>query len=351
MGASQVINIINLLRSHPEGLTIRELARLCSASCREIAHYLRLISEHAREPVPVYCDKDGPDAESAWPDPEDGPLPEYEPDTRWFIASHDYVVPSLVLTPGEATALLEALDGMNGNEKLAAIHGKLKSHIYGGKEGYDRARQRAARRVVKGVRSLYDDLQTKDDVAYLEDCALRRAELEIDYEPMAGEPGPRKVWPLGVIYNWLQAAWYLVCWRPDEMDYRTYRVDRIRSVKEPGGTFTPPEGFSLEEYTRYAWGIERSEEKPVRVRIRFYDDFNVISLVKRDIAHREKTAKFEKQPDGSYILEDWVSGLNELRVWVRSFGPSAEVLEPEELKEGVIKSTIMLLERYGIRVE
>lgn len=350
MSASQVINVINLLRTHPEGLTIRELARLCSTSCREIAHYLGLISEHARVPVPVYSDEDGPDARSHELDPEHGPLPEYRPDARWYIARQDYVIPSLVLTPGEAVALLEALDGMEGSDKLGAIHDRLKSAVYGGEDGYDAARQRAERRVVKGATSLYDDLQTCDEVARLEECAARRVRLEIDYEPMNGQAGPREAWPLGVVYNWLQAAWYVVCWSPEKKEYRIYRVDRIKSVTELGGSFTPPKGFSLEEFTRYAWGIETSKARPVRVRIRFYDDFNVISLVKKDIAHR-KTAKFERQDNGSYILEDEVSGLNELKTWVRGFGPSAEVLEPEELKQGVIDSTKMLLARYGINAE
>lgn len=84
-----------------------------------------------------------------------------------------------------------------------------------------------------------------------------------------------------------------------------------------------------------------------RVKIRFYDDFNVISRVMRETAHRRKRS-ITREKDGSIIYEDEVAGIHEIRTWVRGFGSSAEVLEPAELRESLIKVCFLTLQRYGI---
>ncbi|MGE5482073.1 MAG: WYL domain-containing protein [Bacteroidota bacterium] len=38
-----------------------------------------------------------------------------------------------------------------------------------------------------------------------------------------------------------------------------------------------------------------------------------------------------------------------MRVWLRSFGESAEVLEPAELRASMLESALRILERYGSR--
>jgi predicted DNA-binding transcriptional regulator YafY len=58
-----------------------------------------------------------------------------------------------------------------------------------------------------------------------------------------------------------------------------------------------------------------------------------------------KTCVFHEDHDG-VIMEDWVDGIEEIAVWLRGFGPGAEVLEPLELREAVQKDLEKLMGIY-----
>ncbi len=92
-------------------------------------------------------------------------------------------------------------------------------------------------------------------------------------------------------------------------------------------------------------GVECSSEL-VEVVVRFLDDFNVIDRMYADTADRPK-ATYEVQPDGSVIYRDMMPGWNEFRTWVATFGESAEILAPPELRESMAKAVERVLERYG----
>jgi len=105
------------------------------------------------------------------------------------------------------------------------------------------------------------------------------------------------------------------------------------AVNEEG--FELPEGFDLDDYLEGQWGVYRGE--PVKVRVRFYDDYNVISRVRAETAHRGHAALAQVGP-GVWEYSDTVLGDAEFRVWLRSFGSSAEVLEPASMRDDLIAS-------------
>ncbi len=59
-----------------------------------------------------------------------------------------------------------------------------------------------------------------------------------------------------------------------------------------------------------------------------------------------ESQKAEKQPDGSLILTFQVAGLDEIKRWVLSLGPEAEVLAPPQLDEGIRQELHRTLQGY-----
>jgi len=60
-----------------------------------------------------------------------------------------------------------------------------------------------------------------------------------------------------------------------------------------------------------------------------------------------ESQKVKRNGDGSLELAFRVAGLDEIKRWVLSFGPEAQVLEPEKLKEMVRKDLSKNLAQYS----
>ena len=174
---------------------------------------------------------------------------------------------------------------------------------------------------------------------------LEQASWEEQVVELVYRDKKRQVEPLGVIYSYHQDAWYLHAFCRKAQERRTFRLENIQEFRVLEDKFIYPQDFDLRKTYLSAWGIMLNE--PVQyVRIKFYDEFNVLSRLKREIAEREQ-AKLTPLEDGSVLYEDWATGMEEFKVWVRSFGSSAEIIEPQELREKLIESVKQALARYG----
>jgi predicted DNA-binding transcriptional regulator YafY len=68
---------------------------------------------------------------------------------------------------------------------------------------------------------------------------------------------------------------------------------------------------------------------------------------RRKIWHESQ--KITKVPDGSLEITFRVVGLDEIKSWVLSFGPEAEVLEPVKLRKIIRNDLYGMLEQYQAR--
>ena len=75
---------------------------------------------------------------------------------------------------------------------------------------------------------------------------VQRRKLRLVYEKPGEDATPRIVHPLG-IYFW-GAKWTLVAWCELRVDYRTFRLDRIRHAETMAETFREEQGRSLDEF-------------------------------------------------------------------------------------------------------
>jgi predicted DNA-binding transcriptional regulator YafY len=125
-------------------------------------------------------------------------------------------------------------------------------------------------------------------------------------------------------------------------EVRTFALDGFTSVeRQRGDKFVYPADYHPSDLVKGAWGLFRRDVS-TRVRIRF--DARVAKYVERRQWHATQT--IEKDDAGVVFTVD-VHGTTELVSWVLSFGPTAEVLEPAELREEVRKELVGALARYS----
>lgn len=266
-------------------------------------------------------------------------------------ALSELFMPRFSLPFSQLAAVMRALDtspaALADPVTAASIKGKLMAALMPDPSPVDRVCRR--RHIVGRARIASSSMLSKVDA--LELAAMEGRVVEMVYRgPKAqGESkhAPRAVEPLGVVYYWFHDAWYLVARCRQAGDVRHFRVDRIQSFALTDELFQPPSGFSLEDYMQGPWGVYRGE--PVRIRVRFFDEYNVIDRVKAETAHRRQ-AKLVPVAPGQWEYTDIVMGLSEFRTWLRSFGSSAMVLEPESLRDELVASARRMKEMYSRQV-
>jgi predicted DNA-binding transcriptional regulator YafY len=75
----------------------------------------------------------------------------------------------------------------------------------------------------------------------------------------------------------------------------------------------------------------------------------LLDVAARFIAERvwHPSQKLTHRKDGSVILEMTLADLGEVASWVLSFGPTAVVLAPAQLREQVAQAAVRTVARYG----
>ncbi len=181
----------------------------------------------------------------------------------------------------------------------------------------------------------------------LEVASLEGRVVRIRYkERPEGRESVRDVEPLGLLYYWFHDMWYLVarCCTAGEM--RHFRVDRIVAIAVTNRSFLYPPDFHLTCYASDMWGVYAGE--PTRVRVRFFDEMNVLARLQAEIADRP-LAHLSQVGEGVWELVDTVAGLSEFRTWLRTFGSSALVIEPERLRVQLVESAMRMRDMYDMR--
>lgn len=83
------------------------------------------------------------------------------------------------------------------------------------------------------------------------------------------------------------------------------------------------------------------------MKIRFYPYHSTLQRVKDELKFRD-TCTISEDEDG-ILVSDCVDGLQELAVWLRGFGPGAEVLCPEALRKLVQNEWEEMAQHYQVR--
>lgn len=122
---------------------------------------------------------------------------------------------------------------------------------------------------------------------------------------------------------------------------RVLAVERIIAIESTKETFMPPDDFDAETLLNGAFGIIYDD--PIMVKIRFSPDSARYIKERKWAAEQSVT----DQPNGSIILAMKTSGWFEVKRWILSFGPRAELLEPQEMREEVRQEIADSFAHYG----
>ncbi|HVU17182.1 MAG TPA: YafY family protein [Candidatus Didemnitutus sp.] len=167
--------------------------------------------------------------------------------------------------------------------------------------------------------------------------ALRRV-LQVTYCGRDQErETQRALEPLGVVFY--GGTWYLVAWCRLRMDYRHFRVDRIRRLEITDTVFPARPDFSLTEHMK---SQDRGQSIPARIWL-------ARAVLPRAQRENPATLIAEKTRDGGteYSLYTW--SLPWLAHWLLSFGAEAEAVAPARLRTLVRTAAERVAARHAHR--
>jgi predicted DNA-binding transcriptional regulator YafY len=198
------------------------------------------------------------------------------------------------------------------------------------------------------LRSSIDDLVLRKgfgcNPAILEElhkAAVEGRHLVIQYRPPDMEK--EKEYPIDpYIIFFKRRALYLDAYCPEEKEFRTFRVNRIRKLTRTNMIVPRRVDYSFRERHKDSFSVFTGG-KPQKVRIRFAK--RVRPYIEESLWHPSQ--KIQLVRGGDIILEMTVSEPKEVGWWVMQWGSGAEVLEPKELREWVREEIEKMTEVYN----
>lgn len=124
-------------------------------------------------------------------------------------------------------------------------------------------------------------------------------------------------------------------------DILVLAVERILNLTATDATFSEPDDFDPDALMKNAFGLFYDD--PVTVTVRFSAD-QARYIEERKWAKEQETSICG---DGSLILHLSTSGWYDVKRWILSFGPDAELLEPTELRDDLAASIKEMATKYG----
>lgn len=156
----------------------------------------------------------------------------------------------------------------------------------------------------------------------------------------ATEPVTYDVYPYGLVYH--EGSLYLVAFAPDHDEVRHYKIDRITTADVQELRFIKPDDFDLQQHLSESFGIFLGKGGGVQIKVKFAPA--VARYIEESTWHPSQVLKH--QPDGSLLAEFRLADTDEIKRWIRSFGPDAEVLKPKRLRTEILAEVIQLQKLY-----
>lgn len=150
-------------------------------------------------------------------------------------------------------------------------------------------------------------------------CAIVYAKLG------ASDLEARVVHPYTLAYA--EGAWYVVGWCAVKRGMRAFRLDRILEAADAEGTFEVPADFDVAEWVQGARVYHADADVEVRVRYS--------PRIARWVRERAAAgaSAWEEEPDGSVVLSHRVADPHWVVSHALGYGPDAEILGPEEVRD------------------
>ncbi len=232
----------------------------------------------------------------------------------YSVDPDDYYLPDLGLEPDEQAALNLAVAGVHLGEPIGRE--ALSKLGLGG-----RWPRRGAPLPVVDL-PLVDGLPA---LPVLFDAVRTRSVVAFDYRG-----APRSVDVAGIRFR--GGNWYAVGWDRDRGEARTFRVDRIDGLPEPGppGSAALPDGFDPDEvFARDPWRFGSGDAVEVDVAVDVAEASRVVTALGPD-------AVVERHDDGGVVVRLVVTDVEALISWAFDLLDHAVVVRPADVRDAVV---------------
>jgi predicted DNA-binding transcriptional regulator YafY len=207
-------------------------------------------------------------------------------------------------------------------------------------EGFGKRLERIRTLFCSAVAQFPKNYSGRDElIEDLTDAAMRQRTCLVEYHSFHDDDVKCfKIDPLSFFER--NGGLYIFYRSPSFGDIRMLAVERIQELKVTDAGFTYPEDFDPEELLESAFGFYYDD--PVTVKVRFPAE------QARYIEERRwaKDQKITKRRDGSIVLKMTTSGWYDVKRWILSFGPDAELLEPADKREEIHDAVLEMAELY-----
>lgn len=261
-----------------------------------------------------------------------------------FVASGGYFLRPLTFTGIEALALFISARALLEQKEFPYrdnLQSALKKIAGVVNEKEERFLEDLEPNISLEITGLMDNSHAGESFLVINKAILNSARLAVNYNSYSGnEVKVRLVDPYHVMFR--EGFWYLVGYCHARHETRIFRIDRIVDVSITEEKFKLPEGFNVKDFMGNSWRVGKGDR--IEISVKFYPP--VSRLIQEGVWHA--TQRLEETPDGGLIFKAEVEGVWEIKKWILSWGPAAEVLEPEALREEIRKELNDMLQKYGM---
>ncbi len=254
----------------------------------------------------------------------------------------DFFLPPLNLDFKEALALVtaasfyRAAEGKQAVEVLDGAINKITSALP--KQVNDTLNQISPRIEVPDQQMS----EMEENQPYKEDLyqAIReRRRVRITYNSFSsGQKTNHRLAPYTVLFR--KHAWYVIGHSETYDQIRTFRINRIDSLKTTELSYTIPEDFSVQKHLEKSWDIMLGPE--THVVILFAP--RIAPLIREVNWH--PTQQIEELDNGVIRFEVTVAGWLEIGWWILSWGDEATVVKPKALQKWIVQTVRKMVKLY-----
>jgi len=306
--------IEHLLYQHPKGLKIREIARICNVSVRQI--YRDLDDLQSKLWLPIWEERS----------------------TRGI--DENYFLPPIRFSLVEALNIFLAARLMlhyahRYDPNTASTFMKLNSIV-------PPVLREQIQKTLDWMQKQPTDEQYLRILATLTEAWVSRHQVKIAYQSLPSEKAvERIIEPYFIEPAAAGHSSYVFAYCHRTKSLRTFKIERIKAIEATSEPYTIPPDFDANAFLGSSWGIVvEGEVKTIKLRF----DAEIARIMEETVWHPSQT--LEKQRDGSIIMTLMVTDTVELYSWILGWGEKVKVLEPEELRQNIIETAKAMLEVY-----
>jgi predicted DNA-binding transcriptional regulator YafY len=303
MQINRLFEMVYLLMGK-KGMTAKELAEHFEVSARTV---LRDVDTLSTAGIPIYASQ-GRGGGISLPD--------------------NFVLNKAVVSEDEQNQILFALQSMSatGNINTDDILGKLRSFF----------QRRDTQWIEVDFSRWGNSVTDKAKFASLKNAVINKQAVSFSYSDSYGKTVDRSVYPLRLVFK--SKSWYLQAFCLLKSDYRTFKISRMRNVAMLTDTFNEA-AFQAPEMD------PPNHQSPSLVDVkllfapqaayRVYDEFDEQRIIKNG--------------DGSFAVSVKLPNDDRLYGYVLSFGILIDVLEPQSVRDEIIRQAEAIKRKYALK--